>query len=147
MRDISALLKEVYGAQLGGRGARQRHLRHGSGGAPVRHRQKVLVIRNGWFSYRWTQIHEMGRIPSQEIVLKARRAQPGAQEPFAPAPIAEVVATIRAEKPAVVYAPHVETSAGLMLPDDYLRRWPTPCTRWAACSCWTASPRARCGST
>jgi len=81
----------------------------------------VLVIRNGWFSYRWTQIHEMGRIPAQEIVLMARRARAGAQEPFAPAPIAEVVATIRSERPAVVFAPHVETACGMMLPDDYLQ--------------------------
>ncbi|MBK9360160.1 MAG: alanine--glyoxylate aminotransferase family protein [Rubrivivax sp.] len=121
MRDISAILKEVYGAHavavIPGSGtfgmeAVARQFAQG---------KKVLVIRNGWFSYRWTQIHEMGRIPSQEIVLEARRARAGAQEPFAPAPVAEVVATIRAERPAVVYAPHVETSAGLMLPDDYLR--------------------------
>ncbi len=121
MRDISALLKEAYGAQavavIPGSGsfgmeAVARQFAHG---------QKVLVIRNGWFSYRWTQIHEMGRIPAEEIVLKARRARAGAQEAFAPAPLAEVVARIRADKPAVVYAPHVETAAGLILPDDYLR--------------------------
>ena len=121
MRDISAVLKEVYGAHAVA-------IVPGSGTfgmeAVARQfatNQKVLVIRNGWFSYRWTQIHEMGRIPSQEIVLKARRARAGSQEPFAPAPIAEVVATIRAEKPAVVFAPHVETAAGLMLPDNYLK--------------------------
>ena len=121
MRDISAILKEVYGAHavavIPGSGtfgmeAVARQFANG---------QKVLVIRNGWFSYRWTQIHEMGRIPAQEIVLKARRARVGAQEPFAPAPMAEVVTTIRAEKPTVVYAPHVETAAGMMLPDDYLK--------------------------
>ena len=121
MRDISAMLKEVYAAHsvavIPGSGsfgmeavARQ-----------FAHDRKVLVIRNGWFSYRWTQIHEMGRIPAQEVVLKARRARPGAQEAFAPAPIAEVVATIRAELPSVVYAPHVETSSGLILPDDYIK--------------------------
>lgn len=120
MRDLSSLLKEVYGAQavavIPGSGtfgmeavARQFSTGH-----------KVLVLRNGWFSYRWTQIHEAGRIPSQELVLKARRARPGAQEPFAPAPVDEVVATIRAERPAVVYAPHVETASGMMLPDAYL---------------------------
>ncbi|MEN9629136.1 MAG: hypothetical protein RJA10_2363 [Pseudomonadota bacterium] len=121
MRDISAILKEVYAAHAVA-------IIPGSGtfGMEAVARQfgtdrKVLIIRNGWFSFRWTQIHEMGRIPAQEIVLKARRARPGAQEPFAPAPIAEVVATIRAEKPAVVYAPHVETAAGMMLPDDYLK--------------------------
>ena len=121
MRDISAVLKEVYRAHAVA-------IVPGSGTfgmeAVARQfatNQKVLVIRNGWFSYRWTQIHEMGRIPAQEIVLKARRARAGSQEPFAPAPLAEVVATIRAERPAVVFAPHVETAAGLMLPDDYLK--------------------------
>jgi len=80
-----------------------------------------LVIRTGWFSYRWTQIFEMGQIPSSCTVLKARRARPGAQEPFSPPPIDDVVAAIRAEKPAVVFAAHVETAAGMILPDDYLR--------------------------
>jgi aspartate aminotransferase-like enzyme len=79
------------------------------------------VIRNGWFSFRWTQIFDMGKIPSDSIVLKARRIAEGAQSPFAPAPIEEVVATIREQKPDVVFAPHVETSAGMILPDDYLR--------------------------
>jgi aspartate aminotransferase-like enzyme len=83
--------------------------------------QHVLVIRNGWFSYRWTQIFEMGGIPASSTVLKARPVAPGRQQPYAPPPIDEVVATIAAEKPAVVFAPHVETSAGLILPDDYLR--------------------------
>jgi aspartate aminotransferase-like enzyme len=121
MRDISGVLKEVYGASsavvIPGSGSfgMEAVSRQFAGG------RKVLVIRNGWFSYRWTQIHEMGRIPAQEIVLKARRARPGAQEPFAPAPVAEVVATIRAERPALVFAPHVETAAGLMLPDAYLK--------------------------
>jgi aspartate aminotransferase-like enzyme len=83
--------------------------------------RKVLVIRNGWFSYRWTQIFDMGGIPSESIVLKARRTGPGKHSPFAPAPIEEVVATIRAQRPEVVFAPHVETSAGMILPDAYLR--------------------------
>jgi aspartate aminotransferase-like enzyme len=83
--------------------------------------KKTLVIRNGWFSYRWTQIFEMGRIPAEQHVLKARRVAEQHQAAFAPAPIAEVVATIRAERPDVVFAPHVETAAGMILPDDYLR--------------------------
>jgi len=121
MRDISAILKEVYGA-------RSAVVIPGSGtfGMEAVARQfaqgkKVLVIRNGWFSYRWTQIFEMGRIPSQEIVLKARRTGPGTQAPFAPAPLDDVVATIRRERPALVFAPHVETAAGMILPDDYLK--------------------------
>ncbi|WP_295642037.1 aminotransferase class V-fold PLP-dependent enzyme [uncultured Methylibium sp.] len=122
MRDISATLKEVYRAKSA-------VVVPGSGsfGMEAVARQfatgrKVLVIRNGWFSYRWTQIFDMGSIPSEAIVLKARRVEDGKQAAWAPAPIAEVVATIQAERPAVVFAPHVETSAGMILPDDYLRQ-------------------------
>ena len=121
MRDISGVLKEVYRAPTA-------IIVPGSGsfGMEAVARQfatgrKALVLRNGWFSYRWTQIFEMGGIPSEQLVLKARRQASGPQAAFAPAPIDEVVATIRAERPAVVFAPHVETSAGLLLPDDYLR--------------------------
>jgi aspartate aminotransferase-like enzyme len=83
--------------------------------------KKCLVIRNGWFSYRWTQIFEMGNIPSDSIVIKARKIEEGIQAPFAPAPIEEVVATILNEKPQMVFAPHVETSSGMILPNDYLK--------------------------
>jgi aspartate aminotransferase-like enzyme len=121
MRDISAVLKEVYHA-------RSAIVVPGSGsfGMEAVARQfatgkKTLVIRNGWFSYRWTQIFEMGSIPASSTVLKARRVANHPQAAFAPAPIAEVVATIRAQRPDVVFAPHVETAAGLILPDDYLR--------------------------
>ncbi len=121
MRDISGVLKEVYKAQAAvivpgsgsfGMEAVARQFATG---------QKVLVIRNGWFSYRWTQIFDMGAIPSESIVLKARRVGAGKQAPFAPVPIDEVVASIREHRPAVVFAPHVETSSGMILPDDYLR--------------------------
>ena len=122
MRDISRLIKEVYHAHSA-------VLVPGSGtfGMEAVARQfatdkPVLVLRNGWFSYRWTQIFDMGRIPSSCTVLKARRMKAGAQEPFSPAPIEEVVRTIASEKPAVVFAPHVETSCGMMLPNDYLRQ-------------------------
>ena len=121
MRDISEVLKEVYRA-------RSAIVVPGSGtfGMEAVARQfaagrKVLVIRNGWFSYRWTQILEMGQIPSAHTVLKARPVAPGRQAPYAPAPIDEVVAAIRAERPALVFAPHVETACGMLLPDAYLR--------------------------
>jgi aspartate aminotransferase-like enzyme len=121
MQDVSATLKQVYGA-------RSAIVVPGSGsfGMEAVARQfaagkKVLVIRNGWFSYRWSQIFEMGAITAQTAVLKARPTGTGPQAPFAPAPIDEVVATIRRDKPELVFAPHVETSAGMMLPDDYLR--------------------------
>ncbi len=82
--------------------------------------EKVLVIRNGWFSYRWSQIFAAGRIPQAETVLQARQIEPTTAAPFEPPPIDEVVAAIRSERPSVVFAPHVETSAGLMLSESYL---------------------------
>jgi hypothetical protein len=121
MKDISAILKEVYHAKSA-------VVVPGSGtfGMEAVARQfatgkNVLVIRNGWFSYRWTQILEVGRISQESTVLKARPLGLGRQMAYAPAPIAEVVATIRAQRPAVVFAPHVETAAGMLLPDHYLR--------------------------
>ncbi len=121
MTDISRILKKVYNA-------RSAVIVPGSGtfGMEAVARQfatgkKVMVIRNGWFSFRWTQIFEVGQIPSESIVLKARQVGPGAQAPFAPVPIEEVVAAIHADKPDVVFAPHVETASGMILPDDYLR--------------------------
>jgi len=121
MTDISAMLKRVYHAPSA-------VLVPGSGtfGMESVARQfaqgkHVLVIRNGWFSYRWTQIFEMGSIPASHTVLKARRIADGAQAAWAPAPIDEVVATIAREKPALVFAPHVETAAGMILPDGYLK--------------------------
>ncbi|CAH1749245.1 Class V aminotransferase [Thauera humireducens] len=121
MRDISATLKKVYNASSvavvpgGGTFGMEAVARQFATG------RKALVIRNGWFSYRWTQIFDMGGIPSESVVLKARPVAPGPQAAFAPAPIDEVVAAIRQHRPDVVFAPHVETSAGMILPDDYLR--------------------------
>jgi len=121
LNDISRVLREVYNAHSVA-------VVPGSGtfGMEAVARQfatdqHVLVVRNGFFSFRWTQIFEMGTIPSSHTVLKARRARPGSQEPFAPAPLEEVVAAIRDERPSVVFAPHVETSAGMLLPDGYIR--------------------------
>ncbi len=122
MCDISKNLKHVYKAQSA-------VVMPGSGTfgmeAVARQfatKQQCLVLRNGWFSYRWSQILDMGSIPSGTTVLKARQLEDSAQSPFAPAPIAEVVATIKATKPAVVFAPHVETASGIMLSDDYMRQ-------------------------
>ncbi|MDE2160915.1 MAG: alanine--glyoxylate aminotransferase family protein, partial [Burkholderiales bacterium] len=116
MRDISAVLKQAYGARSAvvvpgsGTFGMESVARQFAGGA------QVLVLRNGWFSFRWTQILEMGRIPSGQTVLKARRSGAARLSPFAPAPLDEVVAAIRAERPALVFAPHVETSSGMLLP-------------------------------
>ena len=121
MRDISRILKSVYNG-------RSAVIVPGSGtfGMEAVARQfatgkKVLVIRNGWFSYRWTQILEMGNIPAESTVLKARQVGSGPQAPFAPPPLDEVIAAIRAGRPDVVFAPHVETASGMILPDDYLK--------------------------
>jgi aspartate aminotransferase-like enzyme len=121
MNDISTVLKKVYNAHAvvvvpgSGTFGMEAVARQFATG------KKCLVIRNGWFSYRWTQIFEAGGIPSGEIVLKARRQSEARHAPFTPAPIDHVVAQIEAERPDVVFAPHVETSAGMMLPDDYVR--------------------------
>ena len=122
MRDISRILKAVYNGKSA-------VIVPGSGtfGMEAVARQfatdkKALVIRNGWFSYRWTQIFDMGQIPAESIVLKARQVGSGAQAPFAPVPLAEVVETIRTQRPdIIIFAPHVETASGMILPDDYLR--------------------------
>jgi aspartate aminotransferase-like enzyme len=120
MTGISSMLKQVYGAHSAilvpgsGTFGMESVARQFVGG------KKAMVLRNGWFSYRWTQIFDMGSIPSEHTVLKARRVSEQSEAAWAPVPIAEVVAAIARDKPAVVFAPHVETAAGLMLPDDYL---------------------------
>ncbi len=120
MNDISATLKQVYSADTvvvvpgSGTFGMEAVARQFATG------KKCLVIRNGWFSFRWSQIFDMGDIPSACTVLKARPIDEDEPAAFAPAPIEEVVATIEAEKPDFVFAPHVETSSGMILPDDYI---------------------------
>jgi aspartate aminotransferase-like enzyme len=121
MRSISSTLKQVYAAEAvaivpgGGTYGMEAVARQFAGG------KRCLVLRNGWFSYRWTQIFEMGGIPLHHIALKARPQSPGPEAPYAPAPLNEVLQTIEKEKPDLVFAPHVETASGIMLPDDYIR--------------------------
>ncbi len=121
MNDVSATLKKVYNAKAvalvpgGGTYAMEAVARQ------LAQNEKCLVIRNGFFSFRWSQIIEMGGITPNVTVMKARQANAGSQQPFAPAPIDEVVAKIAEEKPAVVFAPHVETASGMILPNDYLK--------------------------
>ena len=121
MNEVSATLKKVYNAQAvalvpgGGTYAMEAVARQ------LAQNEKCLVIRNGFFSFRWSQIIEMGGITPNVTVMKARQANAGSQQPFAPAPIDEVVAKIAEEKPAVVFAPHVETASGMILPNDYLK--------------------------
>ena len=121
MQDILAMLKEVYHAHTA-------VLVPGSGtfgmeavARQFANKEKVLVIRNGWFSYRWSQIFDAGGLGGGAVVCKARKQGEGPQAPWAPCPADQVAATIRAEKPKVVFAPHVETASGILLPDDYLR--------------------------
>jgi aspartate aminotransferase-like enzyme len=121
VNDISTTLKKVYNAKAviivpgGGTYAMEAVARQ------FANDKKCLVIRNGWFSFRWTQIFEVGDIPSESIVLNARPVDNGKHAAFAPAPIEEVVAAIKSERPEIVFAPHVETSSGMILPDNYIR--------------------------
>ena len=121
MNDVSSSLKEVYNAEAvvlvpgGGTYAMEAVARQFATD------QSCLVLRNGWFSFRWSQIFEMGNIPSQEMVLKARRISEDSQSPFAPPDINEVVELIKKKKPHMVFAPHVETSSGIILPDNYIK--------------------------
>jgi aspartate aminotransferase-like enzyme len=121
MKEISRILKQVYHAQAavlvpgGGTYGMEAVARQFATG------KKALVIRDGFFSYRWTQIFDAGQIPASHTVLKARRTGTDRQSPWVPTPIAEVVAAIAAQKPDLVIAPHVETAAGIILPDDYMR--------------------------
>ena len=121
MNDVSTSLKGVYNAQAvivvpgGGTYAMEAVARQ------FATNQNCLVLRNGWFSFRWSQIFEMGSIPSEETVMKAYRVSEGAQAPFVPADINEVINVIKTKKPNLVFAPHVETASGIILPDDYIR--------------------------
>ena len=121
MVDISSVLKDAYNASSA-------VIVPGSGtfgmeavARQFANNEKCLVLRNGWFSYRWTQIFDLANITSDITVIKGRQLQDSTQGVLAPAPIEEVVAFIKKEKPAVVFAPHVETSAGIILPDDYIK--------------------------
>jgi aspartate aminotransferase-like enzyme len=121
MNDIHTVLCEVYHAERavvvpgGGTYAMEAVARQFATDA------RALVIRNGLFSYRWSQIFAAGAIPAAETVLNAVRVGEGSEAPFAPHPIDQAVTRIRAEKPEVVFAPHVETASGLILPDGYIR--------------------------
>jgi aspartate aminotransferase-like enzyme len=121
MVDISSVLKDAYNASSA-------VIVPGSGtfgmeavARQFANNEKCLVLRNGWFSYRWTQIFDLANITQDITVIKGKQLENATQGVFAPAPIEEVVAFIKKEKPAVVFAPHVETSAGIILPDDYLK--------------------------
>ncbi|MEG2999805.1 MAG: aminotransferase class V-fold PLP-dependent enzyme [Comamonas sp.] len=123
MQDILGTLKEVYHAHTAvlvpgsgtfGMEAVARQFANG---------EKVLIVRNGWFSYRWTQIFDIGNfgLGGGAVVCKARKQGEGSQDPWTPCPAQDVADTIRAERPKVVFAPHVETASGILLPDDYIR--------------------------
>ena len=121
MRDLSATLRQVYGADQiaivpgGGTYAMESVARQFGRDA------HALILRNGWFSYRWSQIFEAGGFARETTVAMARPAGNAPQPAYAPPPIEDVAATIRETRPDAVFAPHVETSAGLILPDDYIR--------------------------
>jgi aspartate aminotransferase-like enzyme len=121
MRDISGTLKKVYNAHSaaiipgGGTYAMEAVARQ------FATNKKTLVIRNGWFSFRWTQIFDMINIPVSSTVIKAQPITFGSHASFAPAPVNEVIDAIKLKKPDFVFAAHVETSAGIILPDNYIK--------------------------
>ncbi len=121
MNDISSTLKQVYGAKAvavipgGGTYAMEAVARQFASD------ENCLIVRNGFFSYRWSQILEMGGFANETRVLNARPVGEASPAPFAPAPLQEVVDEIESLRPGVVFAPHVETASGILLPDDYLR--------------------------
>ncbi len=121
MIDLSSHLKSVYHADavaiIPGAGTYGME----AVAAQLARDQDCLIIRNGWFSYRWTQILEKGNLVKSSTVLSAQRADSDAPKPFAPVAIETAVAKIKADKPAIVFAPHVETSAGIILPNDYIK--------------------------
>ena len=120
MRDISAMLKEVYAADAvavvpgGGTFGMEAVARQFGTG------KRVLILRNGWFSFRWSQIFDMGGFAAETEVVMARQEGAGTRAPYAPPPVDEVISAIRRMRPEVVFAPHVETSAGIILPDAYI---------------------------
>ncbi|MEX0969628.1 MAG: aminotransferase class V-fold PLP-dependent enzyme [Paracoccaceae bacterium] len=120
MREISAKLRGVYGAAHialvpgGGTFAMEAVARQFAGG------QDVLTIRNGWFSFRWSQLLDAGGFHKSHTVLKAHQTSNAPTAPFAPVPIDQAITAIKKHRPGVVFAPHVETSSGIILPDDYI---------------------------
>lgn len=122
MNDVSAMLKDVYQADAavlipgGGTFAMEAVARQFATD------KNTMVVRNGWFSYRWTQIFEACDMPATSTVMKAHHSLDNREAPFTPTPIEDLVERINQEKPDVVFAPHVETSAGMMLPDDYIKQ-------------------------
>ena len=122
MRDIYDMLKDVYNAEAtvlvpgGGTFAMEAVARQFATG------KDAMIVRNGWFSFRWTQIFDACDMPASSTVMKAHHSQDNREAPFTPTSIEELVDRINEEKPAIVFAPHVETSAGMMLPDEYIKK-------------------------
>ena len=121
MNDLSSNLKSVYNADAVA-------IVPGSGtygmeavARQLANDEDCLIIRNGWFSYRWTQILDKGKIAKSSTVLTASREEGDSPKPFAPVAIDEAVAKIKDTKPAIVFAPHVETSSGIILSEDYIK--------------------------
>jgi aspartate aminotransferase-like enzyme len=83
--------------------------------------RRCLVVRNGLFSYRWSQIFDAGSVTGHTTVCSARPVSDERHAPWAPPPVDEVVEAIEGNRPEVVFAAHVETAAGMVLPDDYVR--------------------------
>ena len=121
MQDIVEVLRTTYRAETvavvpgGGTYAMEAVARQLATG------RRCLVVRNGLFSYRWSQIFDAGAIASETTVCCARPVSDERHAPWIPPPVDEVVETIERVRPEVVFAAHVETAAGMVLPDGYVR--------------------------
>ena len=120
MKDISRILKKAYNADSS-------VIVPGSGtfgmeavARQFANNEPVLIIRNGWFSYRWSQIFDMAGITDQVDVITGTQVENTTTGQYIPPDINDVVDRIHTLRPPIVFAPHVETSCGMILPDDYL---------------------------
>lgn len=121
MQDINDVLRTTYGAATvavvpgGGTYAMEAVARQLATG------RRCLVVRNGLFSYRWSQIFDAGSVAARTTVCSARPVSDDRHAPWVPPPVEKVVEAIERDRPEVVFAAHVETAAGMVLPDDYVR--------------------------
>ena len=84
--------------------------------------QQNAILRNVWFSYRWTQTFDAISPEKTPTVLKARRETNQQGQPFSPFAVECALSYVQHERPDCLFAAHVETAAGLMLPNDYIRK-------------------------
>ena len=125
MQDISKELKNVYNAQStaivpgsGTFGMEAIARQFGNG-------EKCLILRNGWFGFRFTEIFRRGKIASEVkpifAIEKENAEGQNIKRDYSPPPLKTIVDEILSFKPKLVYATHVETSTGIIIPDEYIK--------------------------